>query len=251
MSSRDPRTRPGRRGGRRGVEWRPSSSHKKRALTRAPSTARRGVREGRARTHGGHSRRREARAEWERARRDPPRRFGARRPGIARQRAVVPSALVSARAAATAGRRLKREFCASLGPQSFRPGRVRARRRTGTGAGAGVRGDEARRTATSRASRRESRTRPRAAEWASESSLGSTAATGGAADRWMESADPRRTVRSPDVVHQVRAKSSNPVRHSPSRLAPRSRSSGMTEWRPRGRKRSRPSASCASSRPTP
>ena len=60
-----------------------------------------------------------------------------RRPEIARSRAVVPSALVSARAPATANRRLKREFCASLGSSpSAREGFARGRR-TETGAGAG------------------------------------------------------------------------------------------------------------------
>lgn len=218
----------GRRGGA-GARAAPVSSHKKACSHEGIHGAPRRSRGSGADRGGPGSEARGARSEWERARRDPPRRrcFGGRKsrgrePSFPRRSSR--RAPRRRRTAASSASFVHHSGAALPPGKGSRAGDGRRR-----GRGRGVQGgDEARRTATSRASRRESRTRPRAAEWASGSSLGSTAATGGAADRWMESADPRRTVRSPNVV-QVRAKSSNPVRHSPSRLAPRSRSSGMTE----------------------
>lgn len=224
----------GRRSGA-GTRAAPVSSHKKACSHEGIHGAPRRSRGSGADRGGPGSEARGARSEWERARRDPPRRrcFGGRE-----SRGREPS--FPRRSSRRAPRR--RRTAASSASFVHHSGAAlppgtgsRAGDGRGRGRGRGVQGgDEARRTATSRASRRESRTRPRAAEWASESNLGSTEATGGTGRcrrslRPIAGSSETRTVRSPDDVVQVRAKSSNPVRHSPSRLAPRSRSSCMTE----------------------
>ena len=184
-------------GAGRGLERLPSALIKKRALTRA-STARRGVREGRARTAEAPDRRREARAPSGSARVATLRAAGVSEAG---NRAVASRRSLGARLGARPGDGepppQARVLCITR-EQPFRPGRVRARETDGDGGGGGgsrvgTRRDAPRRRARPDASRGPARERRSGRQNRTSDRPKQLAVLVGAADRSVRSLDhPRR-----------------------------------------------------------